>query len=180
MNKLLLIGLLIFALQSLVLGQESNALLFGEITNSNLDKLTLSNHYGQSVAKTDQNGLYTFELDIENPEFMTFEIGSEHFTIILLKGDTLEMNFDKSNIQKTITFQGKKAEVNQNLVALSKGAAAPDFSFFDPTGKPVNLSDFKGQYVYVDVWNSACGPCFKEFPAMEELVHKYAGKKKRR
>jgi len=38
-------------------------------------------------------------------------------------------------------FLGKKAKVNQNLVALSKGAAAPDFSFTDPSGKPVSLSD---------------------------------------
>ena len=133
MNKLLPIALLIFAHQALVNGQEANALLFGKITNSALDTLTLSNHYGQSVANTNQEGLYRFELDIKNPEFMTLEIRSEHFTII---------------------FQGKKAEVNQDLVALSMGAAAPDFSFSDPYGKPVKLSDFKGQYVYVDVWNS--------------------------
>jgi len=135
-----------------------------------METLTLSNHYGQSLAKTDQNGQYRFELNIENPEFMTFQIGSEHFTMILLKGDTLEMNFDKTDIKKTISYQGKKAEVNRSLVALSNGANAPEFSFTDPSGKEVSLSNFKGKYVYIDVWNSACGPCFKEFPAMEGLV----------
>ena len=56
--------------------------------------LSIFNHYGQ----------YRFELNIENPEFMTFQIGSEHFTMIVLKGDTFEMNFNKTDIKKTISL----------------------------------------------------------------------------
>jgi len=46
---------------------------------------------------------------------------------------------------------------------------APDFSLPDKNGNMISLSDFKGKMVYIDVWNSTCSPCFKEFPILHEL-----------
>lgn len=39
----------------------------------------------------------------------------------------------------------------------------------DVEGKTHRLSDFKGKYVYVDLWASWCGPCNMEIPYMQEL-----------
>lgn len=39
----------------------------------------------------------------------------------------------------------------------------------DVEGKTHRLSDFKGKYVYVDLWASWCGPCNMEIPYMQDL-----------
>jgi hypothetical protein len=150
--------------------QASNALLLGTIVNSQSDSIVLSNHYGQHFSTTDRNGHFRIELDIQNPEFFNFHIDDRHFTFMILEGDTIEMSFDKLRIQETIHIQESKNRTNSELVALSYGAQAPEFSFKDPSGKTIKLADFAGKYIYIDVWNSACGPCFKEFPVMEELI----------
>lgn len=39
----------------------------------------------------------------------------------------------------------------------------------DEAGKKVDFSEFKGKYVYLDLWASWCGPCCKEVPYMKSL-----------
>ena len=40
-------------------------------------------------------------------------------------------------------------------------------------GEPVRLSDFEGQFVVVDFWETWCSPCMEVFPAMQELEDEY-------
>lgn len=39
----------------------------------------------------------------------------------------------------------------------------------DAEGKIVDMSQFKGKYVYIDLWASWCGPCCKEVPYLKKL-----------
>ena len=39
----------------------------------------------------------------------------------------------------------------------------------DADGKAVDFSQFKGKYVYIDMWASWCGPCCKEVPHLKKL-----------
>ena len=39
----------------------------------------------------------------------------------------------------------------------------------DADGKAVDFSQFKGKYVYIDLWASWCGPCCKEVPHLKKL-----------
>jgi thiol-disulfide isomerase/thioredoxin len=173
MNKIILLTFLyLFCLSSLS-AQDKITILYGKAENSKADTLTLSNHYGKYVTMTDQYGKYRFELKIKDPDFLNFDIKPNHATLFLLPGDTLEMNFDNNNFEKTLFFNGQKARINSNLLLVSRGKLAPGFSFKDFKGSTVTLNDFKGKYIYIDVWNSACGPCFKEFPFMAKLVEKY-------
>jgi len=54
----------------------------------------------------------------------------------------------------------------------------PDFELANLEGKPVKLSDFKGQVVIVSFWASWCAPCLDEFPSMIQLVEKMKGQVK--
>lgn len=59
---------------------------------------------------------------------------------------------------------------------LAVGKKAADFSLLDQYGKTVSLSDFKGKYVYIDVWATWCGPCVQEIPMLEKLAKQLADK----
>lgn len=46
---------------------------------------------------------------------------------------------------------------------------APDFNFEDVNGKMVKLSDYRGKFVILDIWNIYCGPCMQQVPYLQKL-----------
>ncbi|WP_203333871.1 thiol-disulfide oxidoreductase ResA [Planococcus beigongshangi] len=56
---------------------------------------------------------------------------------------------------------------------LKVGDEAPDFALTDLNGERHQLSEYKGQGVFVNFWGTWCKPCEKEFPLMEEQYQVY-------
>ncbi len=63
-----------------------------------------------------------------------------------------------------------------NLKKLFKGNKAPNFAIPDQSGKIHQLSDFKGKYLYLDIWSTYCTPCIAEFPYFIELEKEFKSK----
>lgn len=64
----------------------------------------------------------------------------------------------------------------QQSAELKAGDESPKFSFPDVKGNTVSSDDFKGKYVFIDVWASWCPPCRGQLPHMKALEEKMHGK----
>jgi len=80
-----------------------------------------------------------------------------------------------------------KPQQDESLATLAHGAMSklqipqtpasyPDAAFVDGAGKPVKLSDFKGQAVVLNLWATWCAPCVKEMPTLAALQTAEAAK----
>lgn len=83
-----------------------------------------------------------------------------------------EYDANKSSI--AIDYQDDIEAIFDSWSTLMPGQEAPDFTTVDMEGNEVKLSDFKGKYVYVDVWASWCEPCKEEIPFLKTLDKNYS------
>ncbi|MBY8963213.1 TlpA family protein disulfide reductase [Flavobacterium sp. D11R37] len=92
-----------------------------------------------------------------------------------------DYDFFYKNMVKNIFIGIQNKNLPDEIAKMSKirsleSKASPGFSFKSVDGKTVTLSDFKGKYVYIDVWATWCGPCRQQIPHLQEMEEKYSGK----
>lgn len=56
-----------------------------------------------------------------------------------------------------------------------RGQDAFNFALKDAKGKVVKMSDFKGKYVFIDIWATWCGPCKANIPYVNMLEEELKG-----
>ena len=66
--------------------------------------------------------------------------------------------------------------IKDKVEIIKVGAAAPDFELVDMNGTKHRLKDYKGQGVVLNFWGTWCGPCEREFPAMERQYAEFKDK----
>jgi len=80
----------------------------------------------------------------------------------------------------------KDLDINENVLILEKenlpfskiespqiGFRAPAFTAVDLiTKQTISLKNYKGKYVFLDLWTTWCGPCLEEMPKIKELYDK--------
>lgn len=55
------------------------------------------------------------------------------------------------------------------------GTAAPAFTLPGLDGRKVNLADYKGKVVFLNIWATWCPPCREEMPSIEKLYQELKG-----
>lgn len=80
--------------------------------------------------------------------------------------------------EKIYELQRKKfLEVKVLRDRMAVGQPSPEFTNYQNyKGGNNSLSDYKGKYVYIDLWATWCKPCIAQFPAQKELEKDYHGK----
>lgn len=78
--------------------------------------------------------------------------------------------FEKDNL---LQYQ-EQQKINK---ALAPGNDSPEFNnYINFAGGTSSLKDFRGSYVYIDVWATWCGPCKYEIPFLQKVEEAYHGK----
>ncbi|MEQ7873647.1 TlpA disulfide reductase family protein [Sphingomonas sp. ASV193] len=62
------------------------------------------------------------------------------------------------------------AQPGVGLDRTHKGEPFPDAVIKDPDGEDIDMSEFEGAPVLVNLWATWCGPCVKELPTLDRLA----------
>ena len=64
----------------------------------------------------------------------------------------------------------------KKLSNMSVGGEIPNFSLPNPAGELVNLNEFKGKHVLLDIWATWCKPCKVEMPYLAKAKEQFKDK----
>lgn len=65
----------------------------------------------------------------------------------------------------------------EKLADINQASVFEHLTFLDKSSKPFSINEYKGKYVYVDIWATWCGPCIKEFPSSKKLEDNFSNSK---
>lgn len=142
----------------------------------------INNNYLAQKAQFEQQ-LFTEDYSSLDEEALNKKVASLENEILTFIAKNTEVDSILKAENKTeamMMLKGMKSyylEGIQLKKALPKGSPSPTFINYESVDqKRVSLSDFKGRYVYIDVWATWCAPCIAEIPFLKALEHDYKEK----
>ncbi len=130
----------------------------------------------------------TYERTVCQMEYLTDNLENDYVRQVMMNVLAIEQveqfgiqNIDElRNLHSTyVTDPVLKAAFQEKLDAWDitrSGKMSPDFRALDVSGKFYTLADFKGKYLYIDLWATWCGPCRREIPFLKKLEEDYKGR----
>jgi thiol-disulfide isomerase/thioredoxin len=136
---------------------------FGHHANINNFMAFISNQQFQlSQSLDDIITQDSLELLIKEMKALIIEQGSK---FKVTESDLNSNLLDYDNFCKTLLQKNQKYLYKNSL----SGSLGNQFTFKEISGKNVSLENFRGKYIYIDVWATWCKPCREEFPFLDTL-----------
>lgn len=107
--------------------------------------------------------IYLREL-MESPSYWTKHIQLFNSTVLAKELEAQSQNVYYALLERSST----------NYFHAQAGEEAFNFKAIDSNGDAVELSSFKGKFVFIDNWATWCGPCLRHRPSVLELSRKMA------
>jgi thiol-disulfide isomerase/thioredoxin len=121
---------------------------------------------------------YSSLLALKQEDFVKLTEQKKTADFAKLDNSQLDLNFvslQKKNIE--MSMAGLTQYYNQGLENNKmNNSPSPSFDYDNYKGGKTKLEDFKGKYVYIDVWATWCGPCRAEIPFLKKVEEKYHDK----
>ncbi len=136
------------------------------------------NNYMAQYAISDSKYDYNKLLASDEATFNKLFAEKKAADIAALEQAKLDPTFttlQKKNIEmslESLSQYYKKGLENNKL----NNTVSPTFDYVNYKGGKSKLEDFKGKYVYIDVWATWCGPCRAEIPHLKAVEEKYHDK----
>ena len=83
----------------------------------------------------------------------------------------IQKGFQAERLNQLKAYYKKRSETKK-----LKGTVSPSFDYENHKGGKTKLEDFRGKYVYIDLWATWCGPCKAEIPFLQKIEEEYHDK----
>lgn len=91
------------------------------------------------------------------------------FSIVVLAISSVFLYSCKSDADNA---EGQPGEVQSESPAINLAEMMPSFRITNVQGEAIDLQQFKGKKVFVNLWATWCPPCRAEMPSIQELSGK--------
>ncbi len=119
-----------------------------------------------------------FSLNSNDFENKIVKLQDKSKSIINTKGVNINvLNQTKNNYERFFaTIRSRYSSQKSLSNKLKVGDVSPDFNFVNYKGGMTSLKDLRGNYVYIDVWATWCGPCKQQIPYLKKLEEEFKNK----
>ncbi len=115
--------------------------------------------------------------NLDKEKFYAFIEKQKNADLALLNNDKMSQAFremmlavvEQNYKSMTMYFESKLKSMAYN------GKSMVNFNYKNFKGGNSSLSDYKGKYVYIDIWATWCGPCLQEIPHLKAIEHEFEG-----
>lgn len=84
--------------------------------------------------------------------------------------------YEREKMPEKYLTELKKIIESKTASTILEGQNNKGFNFYQVNGSVLNLNNFKGRYVYIDIWATWCGPCKFQEPFFKQLAQEFTSK----
>ncbi len=123
-----------------------------------------------------QNGIKELALNIPN-DYIKNDLIAHDASFYLLNSEDIEScysDFKKYYTGNDTIIKAKMLDSYYRFTKLKKGTPSPKFTNYkNNNGGENSLNDYKGNYVFIDIWATWCGSCYGEMSYLKKLEQEY-------